>query len=176
MITLGNGSALPLEGGLVRGVQRGGGSGVYTPGVELKVKFTRPEHPLAYGYAAETSAFRTDLSVYSVRPRDQRFVVLQWGLRPTKEERDFTEGSDKGVAGKDEDKAGKAKDTSMVVSGGGKKLEELEGRPAILDVPAGKGRVIAFNFSPMHRDLNHSDYRFLWNGILNWSALPPSQP
>jgi hypothetical protein len=28
----------------------------------------------------------------------------------------------------------------------------------------------------MHRDLNHSDYRFLWNAILNWSALPPAQP
>ena len=64
----------------------------------------------------------------------------------------------------------------MVVSGGGKKLDELEGQPAILDVPSGKGRVLAFNFSPMHRDLNHSDYRFLWNGILNWSALPPAQP
>ena len=37
-------------------------------------------------------------------------------------------------------------------------------------------RVLAFNFNPMHRDLNHSDYRFLWNGILNWSALPPAQP
>ena len=96
MITLGNGSALPLEGGLVRGVQRGGGSGVYTPGVELKVKFNRPEHPLAYGYPTETSAFRTDLSVYSVRPADRRFVVLQWGTRPTKEDRDFEEDADKG--------------------------------------------------------------------------------
>ena len=36
----------------------------------------------------------------------------------------------------------------MVVSGGGRRLEELEGFPAILDVPSGKGRVIAFNFSP----------------------------
>ena len=59
----------------------------------------------------------------------------------------------------------------MVVSGGGRRLEELEGYPAILDVPAGKGRVLAFNFNPIHRDLNHSDYRFLWNGILNWSAF-----
>ncbi len=100
------------------------------------------------------------------------------GKRPTKEERDFEEdaskkekdektdeGKDKGAKGKD--------DTELVVSGGGKNVEKLEGYPAILDVPAGKGRVLAFNFSPMHRDLNHSDYRFLWNGILNWSGLPP---
>ena len=179
MITLGNGSALPLEGGLVRGVGRAGS--VYTPGVELKAKFTRPEHPLAYGYPVETAAFRTDLNVYSVRPSDSRFVVLQWGTRPTKDERDFAEGSGKADA-KDgdtpdgKDKARKSSDSSIVVSGGGKKLEDIEGRPAILDVPAGKGRVIAFNFSPMHRDLNHADYRFLWNGILNWSALPPNRP
>jgi hypothetical protein len=178
MITLGNGSALPIEGGLVRGVNRAGGS-ASTPGVELKAKFTRPEHPLAYGYPVETAAFRTDLNVYSVRPADSRFVVLQWGLRPTKDEREFAEGSEKADAkdgDKPDDKAGKSSDSSMVVSGGGKRLDDLEGHPAILDLPAGKGRVIAFNFSPMHRDLNHSDYRFLWNGILNWSALPPQQP
>ena len=41
----------------------------------------------------------------------------------------------------------------------------------MLDIPAGDGRVIAYNFNPMHRDLNHSDYRFLWNAILNWRYL-----
>jgi hypothetical protein len=33
--------------------------------------------------------------------------------------------------------------------------------------------VLAYNFNPMHRDLNHSDYRLLWNALLNWNALPP---
>jgi Zinc carboxypeptidase len=177
MITLGNGSALPLEGGLVRGVSTRG-SGAYTPGVELKVKFARLEHPLSYGYPIQTSAFRTDLSTYSVRPADRRFMVLQWGTRPTKDERDFEEPADK--TGKTDEMKEKEKDkekadTALVVSGGGRNLDKLEGYPAILDVPAGKGRVLAFNFSPMHRDLNHSDYRFLWNGILNWSALPSSR-
>ena len=37
--------------------------------------------------------------------------------------------------------------------------------------PVGRGRVIAYNFNPMHRDLNRSDYRFLWNAILNWKHL-----
>ena len=174
MITLGNGSALPLEGGLVRGVSTRGGS-AWTPGVSLKVKFERPDHPLAYGYPVETTAFRTDLSTYSVRPALRRFVVLQWGTRPTKEEREFREGSDKSDASSGKGSESKG-DGSMVVSGGARKLENLEGYPAILEVPSGKGRVIAFNFSPMHRDLNHSDYRFLWNGILNWSGLPPSVP
>ena len=59
----------------------------------------------------------------------------------------------------------------MVVSGGMRGAEKLEGRPAILDLPSGKGRVIAFNFNPLHRDLNHSDARFLWNAILNWKKI-----
>jgi hypothetical protein len=25
--------------------------------------------------------------------------------------------------------------------------------------------------SPIHRDMNRSDHRLLWNAILNWSAL-----
>ena len=34
--------------------------------------------------------------------------------------------------------------------------------------------VVAYNFNPMHRDLNRSDYRLLWNGILNWRQLDPT--
>ena len=176
MVTLGNGSALPVEGGLVRAVSRSG-SNAYTPGVELKAKFARPDHPVAYGYTGEISAFRTDLPTYSLRPAERRFMVMQWGTRPTKEERDFEDTPKKDESKPaDTDKKDKSSDGGMVVSGGGKNLDKLEGHPAILDVPAGKGRVIAFNFSPMHRDLNHSDYRFLWNAILNWSGLPPIAP
>ncbi len=169
LITLGNGSALALDGGLARNVGRAGVS-VDTPGVELTVKFERPDHPLAYGYPPLTSAFRTDLPIYAVQPEFQRFVVLQWGTKLPKRDRD-----------PDQDKAAaagkpKASETPFVVSGGVKKGDDLEGQPAILDLPSGKGRVLAFNFNPMHRDLNHSDYRFLWNGILNWNALPPAQP
>jgi len=172
LITLGNGSAIALDGGLARNVGRG--TSVDTPGVELTVKFERPDHPLAYGYPRMTSAFRTDLPTYAVRPQYQRFVVLQWGTKLPKRERD--PDAEKPAAEADKDKP-KETTPPFVVSGGIKKgADDLEGQPAILDVPSGKGRVLAFNFNPMHRDLNHSDYRFLWNGILNWNGLPPAQP
>jgi hypothetical protein len=32
--------------------------------------------------------------------------------------------------------------------------------------------VVAFNFNPLHRDLNRGDHRLLWNAVLNWNALP----
>jgi hypothetical protein len=31
--------------------------------------------------------------------------------------------------------------------------------------------VVAFNFNPVHRDLNRSDHRLLWNALLNWKRL-----
>jgi len=161
LITLGNGSALALEGGLVRGVSNApGASSVWTPGVELTATFTRPDHPIAYGYPRSTSVFRDSMPVYTVRRADRSWIVLQWGSRPPKEERDDPAAE-----------AASAKPVPMVVSGGAKGEDVLEGRPAVLDLPAGKGRVIAFNFNPQHRDLNRSDYRLLWNAIINWKAI-----
>ncbi len=183
LVTLGSGSMLPLEGGIVRGVRReaGGvprsaaGGGVdsaaasaqaqtRTPGAHLRVTFDRPEHPIAYGYPARTYVFRQNFPLYSIPrrwlrmsyctncldgPLDPSSVVLEWGDR---------EGA------------------PLVVSGQAWGEQNLIGRPAILDLPAGKGHVIAFNFNPLHRDLNRGDQRLLWNAILNWKAILGAHP
>ena len=158
LLTLGSGSTLALEGGLVRGVRRALNTRVFTPGSELRMSFQRPEHPIAYGYGADASVFRNDEHVYDLPlrwetmayctscldgPVDRRTVVSTWG----------------GTG-------------SMVVSGGMRGESDLRGRPAILDVPIGGGHIVAYNFSPIHRDMNRSDHRLLWNAILNWNALP----
>jgi hypothetical protein len=54
--------------------------------------------------------------------------------------------------------------------------QNLIGRPAILDMPVGKGHVVSFNFNPMHRDLNRGDQRLLWNAIINWQAIIAAEP
>ena len=38
-------------------------------------------------------------------------------------------------------------------------------------MPVGSGHVVAFNFNPLHRDLNRGDQRLVWNAILNWQAI-----
>jgi len=166
-ITMGRGSMLALDSGLVRNVRRVYPEGVSTPGAEVRVKFNLPEHPISYGYPKVTSAFRSNYGIYDPPKRwltmsyctscldgpwDFSHVVLQWGTR------DF-----------DSEDAGTAE--PMILSGGGKKVDALQGRPAILDVPEGKGHILVYNFNPMHRDLNFSDFRFLWNGILNWQHI-----
>jgi len=171
LVTLGNGSALALEGGLVRDVHRQPGT-FFTPGSELKVKFTRPDHPLAYGLPEVTSVFRTWMPVYDIAVSGRCGVVLQWGTKLRKEDRE-EEGQEAGMPDGAKEQA-KKDEVKMLMSGALKGEDDLQGRPAILDLPAGKGRVIAFNFNPIHRDLNRSDYRLLWNALLNWNALPPS--
>ena len=155
LATLGTGSDLVLQTGIVRYVRPSSVTGISTPGAELGARFARPDHPIAYGYSAEPTVFRSNYTVYDVPrrwltmsyctsclngPIHRRALVLEW--------------------------------KGELVSGGARGLEKLDGRPAILDVPVGSGHALVYNFNPLHRDLNHSDYRFLWNGILNWSALP----
>ncbi|HKO04451.1 MAG TPA: hypothetical protein VJW51_06865, partial [Candidatus Acidoferrales bacterium] len=178
MITLGSASMLALEGGIVRGVRRssggvprstqGGGTdsaaaaqsaATRTPGAHVRVTFDRPDHPIAYGYPAHTWVFRQNFPLYDAPkrwlrmaycttcldgPEDRSPIVMEWG-----------------------DTAG----APFVVSGQAWGEGRLIGRPAILDMPVGRGHVIAFNFNPLHRDMNRGDHRFLWNAILNWHAI-----
>ncbi len=177
MITLGSGSALALEAGIVRGVRResggvprssqGGGADsaaaaqgaqTRTPGAHVRVTFARPDHPIAYGYDVHTHVFRQNFPLYATPrfwlrmayctgcldgPEDPSGVVLRWG--------DET--------------------APFLVSGQVWGENNLIGRPAILDLPSGRGHVIAFNFNPLHRDLNRGDQRLLWNAIINWQAI-----
>ena len=183
MVTLGSGSMLALEGGLVRFVRRssggvprsgaGGGStssaaaqqaATRTPGAHVRVTFDRTNHPISYGYAAHTYVFRQNFPLYDVPrrwlrmaycttcldgPEDRSGVVMEWG-----------------------DTDGKP----FVESGQAWGEDNLIGRPAILDMPVGKGHVVSFNFNPMHRDLNRGDQRLLWNALLNWQAIIAGQP
>jgi len=183
MVTLGSGSMLALEGGLVRFVRRssggvprstaGGGAAssaaaqnatTRTPGAHVHVTFDRADHPIAYGYPLHTYVFRQNFPLYDVPrrwmrmaycttcldgPEDRSGVVMEWG-----------------------DSEGKP----FVESGQAWGEENLIGRPAILDMPVGKGHVVSFNFNPMHRDMNRGDQRLLWNAILNWEAIVAAHP
>jgi hypothetical protein len=60
----------------------------------------------------------------------------------------------------------------LVLSGHVGDEKALSGQAAILDLPVGDGRVILFSFNPLHRYLNHSDFRLVWNIVLNWNDLP----
>jgi hypothetical protein len=178
LITLGNGSMLPLEAGLVRGVRReaggvrhsnqGGGAAAaaaaqnaetLTPGAHLRVSFAQPDHPIAYGYAARTWVFRQNFALYSLPRRWLRMAYCTVCLDGPIDRRGIVlEWGDRDGA-------------PLVVSGQAWGEENLVGLAAILDMAVGKGHVITFNFNPLHRDLNRGDQRMLWNAIINWRSI-----
>jgi len=167
LITLGGASTLALDGGLARDVGRARTKDLFTPGSELVARFRRPDHPLAYGYPEKTSVFREDRPAYAVRRADEGRIVLQWG--PTLPKPDGEDDEDE-----DEDEEDSPEKPPLVVSGGVKGASELEGKPAVLDIPTGRGRIVAFDFDPIHRYLTVSDFRLVWNAVLNWNDLPPT--
>jgi hypothetical protein len=183
LVTLGNGTMLPLEAGIVRGVRRdsggvprstaGGGASsseasreslTRTPGAHVRVSFVRPDHPIAYGYAPSTYVFRNNFALYSVPLRWLRMAYCQTCLDGPVDAR--------GVVLQWGDPKNPA---PFLVSGQVWGEDNLIGRPAILDLPVGQGHVVAFNFNPLYRDSNRGDQRMLWNTIINWQAIlaPP---
>jgi hypothetical protein len=189
LVTLGGASRVPIEGGFVRGVHPAATKELYTPGVEIRARFPRPDHPLAYGYPEVTSVFRQNLALYETREADVGRVVLQWGLEPQRYDDEKSQddgpwgvGKEAGAApdaeAEPESEAREERDETLVLSGGMTGERELEGRPAILDIPVGQGRVVAFGFDPIHRSLARSDFRLVWNALLNWNDLPdpPANP
>jgi hypothetical protein len=178
MVTLGSGSMLPLEGGIVRGVRRssggvprstqGGGTAssaaaqnaeARTPGAHIRVTFDRPDSPLAYGYPSRTWVFRQNFALYDLPRKWLRMAYCTTCL-------DGPEDRSTMVM-----EWGDREGTPFVVSGQAWGEGKLIGRPALLDMPVGHGHVVIFNFNPLHRDLNRGDQRLVWNAILNWEAI-----
>ena len=178
LVTLGSGTMLAIEGGIIRGVRRdsggvprstqGGGADssaaaqqavTRTPGSHVRVTFAKPEHPIAYGYPARTFVFRQNFALYSVPRRWLRMAYCTTCLDGPIDTRSVVlEWGDREGA-------------PFVVSGQAWGEGNLIGRPAILDTPVGSGHVVTFNFNPLHRDLNRGDQRMLWNTIINWQAI-----
>jgi hypothetical protein len=176
-ITLGNGSMLALEGGLVRGVRReaggvprtsGGGAAAMaasqnsetkTPGSHVRVSFAREDHPIAYGYAPRTWVFRQNFALYSIPRSWLRMAYCTVCLDgPVDRSSIVLEWGDREGA-------------PFVVSGQAWGESNLFGRGAIMDFHVGRGHIITYNFNPLHRDLNRGDQRLLWNAIINWRAI-----
>jgi hypothetical protein len=63
---------------------------------------------------------------------------------------------------------------SSVLSGLMKGATEIRNRPAIVDVPVGRGRVLLFSTNPCYRWQNFGEFNMLFNAITNFNDIKTS--
>ncbi|MBI3679966.1 MAG: hypothetical protein HY235_06160 [Acidobacteria bacterium] len=143
VITLGGASYFPTEFGLTRRVESAR-SQSYAPGPIVEAEIKQPSHPIFYGYAGKTIPVRyANGPLLSVSEQDKQHVLMEFA------------GTEKSV-----------------LSGLMRNPGEIRERPAIVDVPAGSGRVILFATNPCYRWQNFGEFNMMFNAILHYNDRP----
>ncbi|MDX2039770.1 MAG: M14 family zinc carboxypeptidase [Acidobacteriota bacterium] len=145
LVTLGQASYFPAEFGLTRTIDASRTSAqFYAPGPIVEAEILKADHPLFYGYTSKTIPVRyANGPLLNVPERDRNQQILM-----------RFPGTEKNV-----------------LSGLGRGIAETRNRPAIVDVPVGKGRVILFATNPCYRWQNHGEFGMLFNSILHFNDL-----
>ncbi len=144
LITLGGASFLPSEFGITPTVDAGRTSAqFYAPGPIVEAEITQPSNPIFYGYSRKTVPVRYANGPLLRVPQEDRKkqVLMQY------------EGTDKSV-----------------LSGLMRGVAETRGRPAIVEVSSGSGRVLMFATNPCYRWQNLGEFNMLANAILHFNA------
>jgi hypothetical protein len=182
-----------VPAGAVAAAGAAGADSAVEPSAELRASVVRRDHPAAYGYPDLTQVLRRGgplLTVTATVAAAGR-VVLRFGAgrlagpaaAPTIEVEDIDAAKPAAAAARpplpDADADAPlprplgAADGRLVLAG---RLAEpaaaLDGRPAIVDLPLGKGHLVVFAFDPFDPTLGPADLRFVYNVLLNWHALP----
>jgi hypothetical protein len=149
IMTLGNATTLPTDFGLARDVSGSRTSGnFYAPRPIVEAEVTRPDHPLFYGYTDTKLPIKyTNGPLLQVPEADRDEQVLM----------KFTGGKE------------------AVLSGLMRGPDQIKGRPAVVDVPVGPGRLLMYSTNPVYRWQNHGEFNMLFNAIMNYDDLGPKK-
>jgi hypothetical protein len=111
----------------------------HAPGSMLRIHLD-PEHPLSHGMRSEEAAYFADSPAFQTSPPDARFSRRVVASYPEAVE-------------------------DILISGYLKGGERLEKRAAVVEVRAGKGRVVLIGFRAQHRAQPHRTFKLLWNAL-----------
>ncbi len=144
LLTLGVASYFPPEFGLTRTINASRPSAqFYAPRPIVQAEILRPEHPMFYGYTEKLVPTKyTNGPLLQVPASDQRHVLMRYP------------GGDQSV-----------------LSGLMRGANELRNRPAIVDVPVGRGRVVLYATNPIYRWQNHGEFNMVFNTLLNYNDV-----
>jgi len=145
LITLGRASEVPVAYGWIPGITTTKPSEKFRAiGPIVEARIESPDSSLFYGYSEKTMPVRWAVStLYAVEEDSSAEILLRF-------------------RGKKE----------SLLSGEFIGIEETAGRPAVIAVPLGEGRLMMFVTNPMFRHQNIGEYRLLFNAILNFKGSP----
>jgi hypothetical protein len=161
LITEGGTSAVPVQYGLAPGVDITEPRTLRVRGSVVRSRVTDRRSPITYGYSDtvsvyfnQTPLFQTDTTAErgTEQARDTAMVTAQRRLRPRVVLR-F------------------GRPDSLLVSGLLENGSELASRPAIVDVPVGRGHVVMFAIRPYWRWETQGSFAFGFNALMNWNDL-----
>jgi hypothetical protein len=154
LVTLGASSFFPADFGLTPNIDAARTSPqFYSPGAIIDAEILHPEHPIFYGY---------DKKMIPVRYGNGPLLTIQTGTNPFDAPATppptpqsvlmrYPGGDD------------------HVLSGLMRGANEIRNRPAIVDQPSGKGRVVLFAGNPCYRWQNFGEFNMLFNAVLNFN-------
>jgi hypothetical protein len=148
LVTLAAASYFPPEFGLAKLIDaRAPSATFYAPGPIIEAEIQAPEHPIFYGYTNKTISVRYGNGPLLTVPEILKERVLM-----------KYPGQDRSV-----------------LSGLMRGANEIRDRPAIVDLPQGKGQIVLFAGNPCYRWQNHGEFGMLFNTILHWNDLLASK-
>jgi hypothetical protein len=149
LMTLGVASFFPPEFGLTRTINASRPSSqFYAPRPIVQAEIQRPEHPIFYGYTEKIVPSKyTNGPLLQVPQDEQANVLMRYP------------GGDKSV-----------------MSGLMRGADEIRNRPAIVDQPVGKGRVLLYATNPVYRWQNHGEFNMLFNALMNYNDIKAPEP
>jgi hypothetical protein len=145
LVTLATASYMPAEFGLTRHVNAARPTPqFYAPGPIIEAEIVNTSHPIFYGYTSKKISVRYGNGpLLQVPAASSSQVLMRYP------------GGD-----------------ASVLSGLMKGANEIRNRPAIVDVPTGKGRIVMFAGNPCYRWQNHGEFGMLFNTLLHWNDMP----
>jgi hypothetical protein len=167
LITEGGTASVPVEYGLARGVDISDPRQLRARGSIVRSSVRDRRSPIAYGYADTLSVYFSQTPLFQVdttaergteQRRDSTVVAELRRMRPRVVLRFHPRIDSLLVSG--------------LLEGGG----ELAGRPAVLDVPVGRGHVVMFAIRPFWRWETQGSFALGLNTLLNWNDLGVGWP
>jgi hypothetical protein len=158
LVTLGIASAFPAEFGITRSVDSQNTSGSwYAPGPYVQTEILQPSHPVLFGYDG------------------QKTLPVRWAGGP------LLQVAGQGGPGGPAAPVGPETPTVLVRFQGGdaavlsglmRGADQLRNRPAVVDAPVGRGRVILFANNPIYRWQTFGEHGMMFNALLFYNDIP----